>query len=152
MSGAGGAGGWRRGPKVLIAIGCVVLLYGVVGLLRHAVVTTPVWTAVRWILILMTNDLVLMPVVIGVGVLTTRLPRAVAPIVRAGLIISGCVLIVATWGVVGQIREVQPGNNEVLPNHYATSLALILGPAWMVLLIVALRVRRKARQAAGRRR
>lgn len=148
-----GAGGWRRGPRVLIGIGCCVLLYGVVGLLRHAAVTTPVWTAVRWILILMTNDLVLMPSVIVIGVLTTRLPRTFAPIVRAGLIISGCMLLIATWGVVGQIREVQPGNNEILPNHYATSLALMLGPVWAVLLIVGFaRARRKAGKAADRKR
>ncbi|HEX2569394.1 MAG TPA: hypothetical protein VH877_07525 [Polyangia bacterium] len=146
-----GAGEWRRLPRVLVGIGCCVLLYGLVGLLRHAAVTTPVWTAVRWILILMTNDLVLMPLVIVVGVLTTRLPRAFGPVVRAGLIISGCVFIVATWGVIGQIREVQPGNNEILPNHYPTSLALILGPVWAVLLLVGLaRSRRKAGKAAAR--
>lgn len=148
-----GTGEWRRGPRVLIAIGCGVLLYGVVGLLRHAVVTTPATTTVRWVLILMTNDLVLMPSIIVVGMLTTLLPRALAPAVRAGLIVSGVLMLVATWGVVGQIREVQPGNNEILPNHYATSLALMLGPVWLVLFILAFAMaRRKASKAAGRQR
>jgi hypothetical protein len=144
-----GPGAWRRGPRVLVAIGCGVLLYGIVGLLRHAAVTTPAATTVRWVLILMANDLVLMPAVIVVGVLTTRLSRAFAPAVRAGLIVSGCLMLIATWGVVGQIREVQPGNNEILPNHYATSLALMLGPVWLTLLIVAFaQARRRARRAA----
>jgi len=42
------------------------------------------------------------------------------------------VLIAAAWGLVGQAIGVQPGNAHVLPNHYPTSVALILVPVWAV--------------------
>jgi hypothetical protein len=132
--------------RTIVGIGCAVLLYALAGVLQHAAVTTPMTTALRWILILMTHDLVLVPVVILIGVVVGLLPRSLAPAVRAGLIISGMLALVATWGVVGQIIEVQPGNNEILPNHYPTSLALLLGPVWLVLLAAAAVSARRARR------
>ena len=72
---------WRRVRRMLVGLGCGVLLYALVGVLREAAVTTPAMTAVRWIGILMAHDLVLVPLVIVVGVLVGRLPRSVAPAV-----------------------------------------------------------------------
>jgi uncharacterized membrane protein (DUF4010 family) len=76
------------------------------------------------------NDLLLIPLLLGVGALTTLLPVRLRPPIRAALIVTGVFLVLAVWATVGQRRSVQPGNTHILPNNYVVSVLLILGPVW----------------------
>ncbi len=105
--------GWTS--RVLVASGALVMIYGVVDMLRNADLTTPVVTLGRLGVAPVINDLLLVPLLLGIGALTTRLPVRLRPPIRAALILSGVVLAFALWGSVGQSREVQPGNTHILP-------------------------------------
>ena len=96
--------------------------------------------------ILAIHDLVLLPLVFGFAALAFRLVPPVwrAP-VRFALLVSLFVILVAAWGVAGQLIEVQPGNRHVLPNHYPTSVALLLAPVWLVTLVWGAVAQLKAR-------
>jgi hypothetical protein len=127
--------GWAS-PAALLA-GGLVTAYGLVGLVSHAVGTVPgAWVA--WLLgALFAHDLVLAPAVLAAGRLSGRLPPAWKPSVRAALLVSGVVVLVTLPAFLGHGRRTQPGNASVLPNHYATSLALVLGLVWAVALLPA---------------
>ncbi len=82
------------------------------------------------------NDLLLIPLLLGVGALTTLLPVRLRPPIRAALIVTGVFLVLAVWATVGQRRSVQPGNTHILPNNYVVSVLLILGPVWALAVAV----------------
>jgi hypothetical protein len=75
------------------------------------------------------------PLVILIGALTAFLSDRWRTSVRAALVISGVVILIALWGVEGQLREVQPGNTSILPNRYLESVLMLLIPVWCLTLV-----------------
>lgn len=134
---------------VLVACGILVMVVGVIGMLNNAQVTTPVDTTALAGALLVLTDLALLPVVLAVGALTTLLAARSREPVRAAFIISGGVGVVAAWGVWGQLHRVQPGNWTILPNNYAYSLLVILGPVWLLAAVLAIVGTVRRRPAAG---
>lgn len=134
---------------VLSAVGVTVMAYGIVGLVRNAVVTTPIATAHRLGTSVLVNDLLLIPLLMAVGALTTVLPPRLRPAIRAAMIVSGIVILFGVWGSVGQDRDVQLGNPTVLPNNYVSSVLIILGPVWVLAAAVTLVTALRTRSAAG---
>src|SRR6266540_3820754 len=56
---------------------------------------------------------------------------------RAALLVSGVVVLVSLPAFLGNGRATQPGNDSVLPNDYAASLATVLALVWVVILLPA---------------
>jgi len=137
-----------RARSALVACGVLFMVVGVAGMLNNARVTTPVNTAALAGALLVLTDLALLPVVLAVGALTTLVAARSRGPVRAALVISGGVGLVAAWGVWGQLHPVQPGNWTILPNNYAYSLLLILGPVWLLAALLAIAGAVRGRRAA----
>ncbi len=72
------------------------------------------------------NDLLLIPLLLGVGALTTLLPVRLRPPIRAALIVTGVVLVLAVWATA-----------HILANNYVVSVLLILGPVWALAAAVS---------------
>lgn len=128
---------------LLVVGGTLTLAYGIFGILSNAAFTTPLATAFNLAITLMINDLLLIPFVILVGGLTGFLPSHWQPPFRAALMVSGILILIALWGIEGQIRDVQPGNTSILPNQYAKSLAIILIPVWTLSMGIAFFTKKK---------
>jgi hypothetical protein len=125
-----------RGFWVAALAGALVLVYGLAGLVRHAAGTVPTAWA-RWLLaVLLANDLLLVPAVLLTGRLLGRTAPAWRPL-RAALLVSGVVVLVSLPAFLGNGRATQPGNDSVLPNDYAASLATVLALVWAVTLLPA---------------
>jgi hypothetical protein len=110
--------------------------------------TEPGSTSLRFVVILLLHDLVLLPLAVGAAAVPLRFagPSWRAP-VRFGLFLSGTVLLFAGWGAVAQIADAQPEHPSVLANDYGVSLALLLPPIWLVVLVWGLRLRHRERAA-----
>lgn len=131
---------------VCVGIGVLLMGYGLVVLFGgvtlieatgtdNPIELVPLATALRFAVILLLNDLVLMPLVFGFAVVVFRLlPAPWLPPARFALFVSAMVLIIAIWGLAGQVIEVQPGNEHVLPNSYPRSVAILLTPVWLFAL------------------
>lgn len=126
-----------RAFAVLAPLGFLAMGYGLFGLLKNAALTTPMVTLPRLGGAVLLNDLLLIPLLLGVGALTTLLPVRLRPPIRAALIVTGVVLVLALWATEGQRRSVQPGNTHILPNNYVVSALLILGPVWALAAAVS---------------
>lgn len=124
----------RRG---LFAVGGLIMAYAVLG----AVTDADVKIGALFFLVgaLVAHDLVLLPVTIGVGVLIGRVvPRRVRGLVRAGLVVSLAVTVVAFPLVLGRGRLAD--NASLLPLHYGRGLLEIYGVIWgAVAVAVAVR-------------
>jgi hypothetical protein len=126
-----------RGFWAGTAAGGLVLAYGLAGLVRHAAGTVPASWA-RWLLAaLLANDLLLLPTVLLAGRLLGRAAPAWRRPLRAALLVSGVVVLVSLPAFLGNGRATQPGNDSVLPNDYAASLATVLALVWVVILLPA---------------
>lgn len=152
---------------ISVGIGTLMIGYGVLLFWRDPIQTWPYanealvspasaqWGMIRrFVVILLLHDFVLLPLVFGFAAVTFRLVPPVwrAPI-KFALIVSAFVLLIAAWGLAGQAIEVQPGNRQVLPNHYPTSVALLLAPVWLAATVwgCAARRRRSRARPVGRR-
>jgi hypothetical protein len=131
----------RVGAGLFLAAGVAIFAYGVFGMLRNAAVTTPLATLGILVLTILINDLLLLPFVILVGILTTFVPSRLRSPLRAALLISGTVILLGLWGIEGQIRNVQPGNATILPNRYPGSVFLLLSPIWALFTLHTLATR-----------
>ncbi|WP_243707199.1 hypothetical protein [Micromonospora sp. KC606] len=143
-----------------VGLGLLLMGYGVLLLIRSPIQSWPFANEAlvspldaqlgairRFAIILLLHDLVVLPLVFGFATLTFRvLPPAWRAPVRFGLLISVFVLLIAAWGLAGQAIEVQPGNEQILPNHYPTSVALLLTPVWLVVVVWGWRAKVRAGQ------
>jgi hypothetical protein len=136
-----------RGLIVGLALGLPVIGYGVRGAVIDADDTRPAELA-AWILGSgLVEDLVLIPVVLGVGLVARRLvPAAAWPAVRAGLIVTGALCLVAWPFVRGYGRD--PSIPSLLNRNYAAGLAIAIAVVWVA---VALRLVALAVASRGRR-
>jgi hypothetical protein len=135
--------------RTAVVVGAAPIAYGVWLVVGDPARTMPLATLRRFVVLLLLHDLALMP---AVFLLAALLLRRVADPWRAplrfALVVSGAVLLVAAWGLAGQAIEVQPGNTHVLPNHYPSSVLLLLTPVWTFTLGWGLRVQRDGRRPA----
>ncbi|TDC54749.1 hypothetical protein E1258_23505 [Micromonospora sp. KC207] len=149
---------------ISVGIGTLMIGYGVLLLWRDPIQTWPYanetlvspasaqWGMIRrFVVILLLHDLVLLPLVFGFAAVTFRLvPPAWRAPIRFALIVSAFVLLIAAWGLAGQAIEVQPGNRQVLPNHYPTSVALLLTPVWLAATVWGYTAHRRRPRAQPR--
>jgi hypothetical protein len=122
----------------LLAVGALLMAWGLVGLFRDAASTVPAsW--LRWFLGgLLAHDLLLVPAVLGVGLVVRRLPAALQPPARAALIVSGTLALMSVPLLLGYGRATQPGNDSLLPGDYPRNLAIAAGAVWATAAIWAL--------------
>jgi hypothetical protein len=143
-----------RGLLVGLALGLPLIGYGAAGAIADADLTHPAELA-RWIVgATVATDLVLVPL-IGLASWAARrvIPRAVWRPVRAGLVVSGALLLVGYPFVRGDGHD--PGNPSLLPRDYAGGLAAALVVVWLAVaawLTLAVLCRGRIRRAAARRR
>jgi hypothetical protein len=138
----------RRGPLfwVSAAAGWALILWGVRGALHHHIDTRPPELARFFIGSALIHDLIFAPVVLGLGVLVTRLVRGRwrAP-VQAALLISGCAALFA-WPEVRDYARVNH-NPTSLPHNYTANLLVVVAAVWVATAIVAMLAWR--RRSAG---
>jgi hypothetical protein len=128
-----------RGLVVGLVVGLPIIGYGVRGAVVDADDTRPAELAAWIVGSGAVDDLVLVPAVLGVGLVARRLvPAAAWPAVRAGLIVTGALGVVAWPFVQGYGRD--PSIPSLLNRNYAAGLAVTLAVVWVaVALAVASR-------------
>jgi hypothetical protein len=142
----------RRGLVVGLVLGLPIIGYGVRGALIDAADTRPTELA-KWIVgSAVVDDLLLVPLVLAVGLAArTVVPPVAWPAVRAGLMATGALCLVAWPFVRGYGRD--PTIPSLLDRNYATGLAAALAAVWagvaMWLVAAAVARRRRARVHLG---
>lgn len=119
----------RRGLLAGLVLGLPVIGYGVRGVLVDADLTHPGELGL-WIGGLnLVNDIVLLPLAVGVGWIVRRvIPVSAWPPVRAGLAATGLLFLVAWPFVRGYGRD--PSIPSLLPRDYGAGLAVAVAVVW----------------------
>jgi hypothetical protein len=113
--------------RCLLAIGTVVMTYAVIGALTDPDVK--LGALIFLIGVLVAHDGLLLPLTIGAGILAGRYaPRRVQALIRAALLVSLAVTIVAFPLVLGRGRTAD--NPSLLPLHYGRGLLEIYAIVW----------------------
>ncbi|MEU9874472.1 hypothetical protein AB0C87_42185 [Actinomadura sp. NPDC048021] len=94
------------------------------------------------------HDAVLVPAVLAAGALTGLVPAGRRRVVRAALVIGGCVTVVAIPVVLGYGRRADEPSRLPLP--YGRNLAIVLGAIAVVAACVLAAREITARRGAGR--
>ena len=138
-----------RGLLVGLALGLPIIAVGVRGALVDAARTHPAELA-RWIVgAAVVNDLVVVPVVLGIGWAGRRIvPCRLWPTVRAGLLVSGVLALVA-WPFVRDYG-IDPANPSLLPRDYGGGLAGSIGLVWLAVAVVCAAIVTIDRSRRGR--
>lgn len=136
-----------------LIVGSAVMTYGVYGLFENAGRTHPgQW--VRWFIgAALVHDLLLAPVIVGLGVLTMRtVPERWYASVQTALITTALVCASVAPFLLGFGRRAD--NPTLLPNDYWRGLAYVLSVVWAGILIAhaAVRERDDLRETGGCRR
>lgn len=114
----------------LIAAGLAVAGYGAYGWLTQDG-AQPVGQLIFLAVLLVTHDFVIVPVVILAGVVLARwVPTPARNPVRAALVVSLAVSVVALPFIIGAGRIAD--NPSAFPQHYGQGLAMILAVVWVV--------------------
>lgn len=118
-----------RGLLVGLALGLPVISYGLWGVLVDADRTHPAELA-RWVVgSAVAVDLLIVPAVIAVGAVVRRLtPRTWWPTVRAALMVTGALAVVA-WPFVRGYGD-DPANPSLLPRNYVGGLTGAVAVVW----------------------
>lgn len=120
--------------RCLIAIGALVMAYAVIGALTDPDVKIGALVFLAGVLV--AHDGVLLPLTIGVGILVGRYaPRRARALIRAALVISLAVTIVAFPLVLGRGRAAD--NPSLLPLHYGRGLLEIYVVIWATVAVAA---------------
>jgi hypothetical protein len=133
---------WWRWLFLLPGLAAVV--YGAHGLLT-AGGRVPLGSWLTWFVgSALLNDLVLAPLWIGLGWLSTRLlPRAARPAVVVGAAVSGVLALVALPFVLARGRD--PLNPSFLPRDYGVTLLVLVAVVWALSAVAAVVAVRRAR-------
>ncbi|GAA0354914.1 hypothetical protein NE235_11755 [Actinoallomurus spadix] len=142
-----------RGRLVAYGLGAALIGVGGAGLLRDAAETDPAGWLVWFAGAALVHDLLLVPAVLGVALLTGRLPAPYRGPVRVSLVLAASVSAVALPMVLGLGRRA--GDSSRLPQAYGAHLAVVLGliglaGAVAVTVRATARRRRPARTARTR--
>lgn len=118
-------------------MGWAVMAFAVRGLLHFHRTTNP-WATVRLVVGLdLVHDFLLVPVVLVIGVVVTRLvPLRLRRPLIVGLLLSGVVTLYAYPFVRGFGRSATTPSR--LPNNYATGLVTVLSIVWVVVVVGAI--------------
>lgn len=140
----------KTARRTLITIGALAMTYALIGARTDADVKGGV--LVFLIGVLIAHDGVLLPVIVGMGVLVARLtPLRLRTIVRSASVVSLAVTVVAFPLVLGRGRAAD--NPSVLPLHYGRGLLEIFAVIWasaaVATAIRACRDRRARQPAPG---
>ncbi|WP_354698079.1 hypothetical protein DSM112329_03743 [Paraconexibacter sp. AEG42_29] len=120
------------------AIGMGILVFGVVGLLRHQDATVPLNVLKFLAGSLIAHDALFAPLVgLGSLVIVRLVPRRVRPALQGTLIISAAVVLISIPVLTGRGRN--PNNPSILPGDYGTGLLQVLAVVWAVGVIAAIR-------------
>ncbi|MEV5705263.1 hypothetical protein [Actinoallomurus sp. NPDC052274] len=114
-----------RGRLIPYAAGATLIGVGGVGLLRDAADTHPAGWLVWFAGAALVHDLLLVPLVLCVVLLTGRLPASYRRPIRVSLVLAASVSAVALPMVLGLGRRA--GDPSRLPQAYGVHLAVILG-------------------------
>jgi hypothetical protein len=128
----------RRSFWVCVALGWVVIGYGVWGLLDNASRTNPdQW--IRWFAgSLIVHDLVVAPLTFVVGALMVgRIPRRYRAPLQGGLIASA-IIVLTSWPLM-RGYGLRADNPSALPNNYLAGLAFVLAVVWLAVAVIAMR-------------
>lgn len=113
-----------RGRHVVVAAGAVLVVMGFGGLVASAADTDPAVWFIWFAGAAVAHDLVLTPLVLGMALLTGRVPGAYRRPARTALVLAGSVTLVALPMVFGFGRR--PDNPSVLPQAYGAHLATVV--------------------------
>lgn len=131
---------------IAYAVGCALMLTGVVGLLSDAGDTNPLGWALWFGAGVVLHDLVIAPLVIAAAWAMRRVPGTI----RAGVLVSVLVVAGTLPVVLGLGRR--PDNPSILPLPYGRNLLLVLAAVWLgtAVVLVLRRVDRIARERTTR--
>jgi hypothetical protein len=132
-----------------LAVGWGLMAVGIVGMFSQRDRTTP-FELVRYVVgFLLIHDLVVAPVVIGVGWLVTRfVPALFRGPLRAALALSALV-IAFSWPLLRRYGE-HATNDSALPLDYGHTVPVVLAVVWLVALgVLAVRLVTDRRRRAG---
>ncbi len=122
--------------RLLYVAGAVLVGWGGYGLMTAARHPRPLPWLSFFVGSALLNDLVLAPLVIGVGVLAVRLVgKSVRPYLTSGLIISAVVSLVAFPLVAGYGRR--SDNPSIQPLDYSRGLLVTLAAVWSAVAMIA---------------
>jgi hypothetical protein len=132
-----------------LVAGWTLIGIGIVGMFSQRDRTTP-FRLVRYVIgFLLVHDLVVAPIVIGVGWLVTRFVPVVArgPL-RAALALSALV-VAFSWPLLRRYGE-HATNDSALPLDYGRTVPVVLAVVWLVALaVLAARIVNARRSRAG---
>lgn len=134
---------------LLVTIGMLAMAYALWQLAVGGVVTSPAMSGGWLVASALAHDLVLAPVVAAAGWLLSRLaPPVVRPVVAGGLIVGGCLVLIAVPLLLDRGGQ---GNASTTPLDYPrgmlVSLAVVLVATALLATAVAVRAARKQRPA-----
>jgi hypothetical protein len=129
----------RYGPLFwsCLAVGSVVMGFGLVSLLSRAGATKPLNFAAFYVGLALVHDLLLAPATIVIATIVRGVsPRVGRGLLFGALVVSAVVVLFSTpllfrWGA-------QPDNPSFLPRNYALGLALVLAVVWVVAAVLLL--------------
>lgn len=121
---------------VSAAAGWALMAFGIRGLLHEHLATNPTGFGRLLVGAALVHDLLVAPLIFGVGLLVGRLvPASVRSVVQGGLICSGLVTLYAFPFVRGYGRA--PTNPSALPGNYGRGLVVVLLAIWAVTGVLA---------------
>ncbi|NDU75361.1 hypothetical protein GWI34_22445 [Actinomadura sp. DSM 109109] len=132
------------------AVGLALIAVG----LRGVVEEVPVGQWAKWFAgAAVLHDAVLVPAVLAAGALTGLVPAGQRRVVRAALVIGGCVSLVALPAVLGYGRRADEPSRLPLPygRNLAIVLAAVAAAAACALAVRAVTARRAPRQGGATR-
>ena len=140
-----------RGRFILYAVGAVLLVYGLQGILGLADSgADPIHWAMLVVAGAVVHDLLLVPVVFTVAWPLSHLrPALLRKYLGTGLALSG-VLVVIAWPGLGNFGN-RPDNPSVLPLDYGRGLGVALAVVWSGLLVLFVVQAVQLRRARARR-
>ncbi|MDP9440577.1 MAG: hypothetical protein M3P34_00010 [Actinomycetota bacterium] len=142
--------GYSRAFWPALAVGLVIMAVGVRGLLVNAesrMATKPVGWLVLFVSGNLVHDFVLVPVVLVVGTLVSRLPlgTAIRRPLQFALFCSAVVVLFAYPFARGYGRN--PTNPSALPQDYAQGTAVVLALVWGVAILWSLWLHQRRKRA-----
>jgi hypothetical protein len=140
---AGPSGAWFWGA---LALGWVVLAYGIWGVFADAGRTSPLQLAGYVVGFAVVHDVVVVPIAVAAGWLAARWLPEVSRGPLCGALALSALVIVFAYPLVRRLGA-RPTNSSALPLDYSRNLAVVLGAVWLVagLIVLARIVRRRRR-------
>jgi hypothetical protein len=125
-----------------LVVGWTAIGFGVVSALDHAGSTDPLAFTAYLLGALVAHDFVLIPVVLGFGIVVgRRIPARVRGPFLGAMVVSG-VLVLASYPALGGFGRLA-GNPSLLPRDYAAGLLLTITVVWAATAVLVVgRIRR----------